>query len=158
MTELERCREALEAFGHTFDSIKEHSKHGEMTINSEILQQAIRQMKHDACEFATIVKNALYPPPEMETVGITVWAIVSPSGFVETTSASEDLQRSQVGNENSPFFKHQVASLTGTITRPKKQPVEKSARVAFNADGWGRADGGDWQEVSGKSGTFTWHE
>lgn len=69
-------------------------------------------------------------PPKLEEVEVSSWAIIAPSGFIETTSANEELQRNQVGNPNSPFYGYQVAKLTGTYKRPKPQPIEKS--VSFN--------------------------
>jgi len=109
-TKIERLEKAVEIALDSFTNMKQFS----FRADSENAASAIRA-----------IQQVLASPPEMETVEVTVWAIVAPSGFVETTSGNEDLQRSQVGNDNSPFFKYQVVSLTGSYQRPKKQPVEK---------------------------------
>lgn len=87
---------------------------------------------------------------------MTSWAIIAPSGFVETTSVNEELQRGQVANENSPYCGYRVVKLTGTYQRVKPQSVECFARVMFCDNG---AHGySTIADVAGKTGIFTWQE
>jgi len=66
------------------------------------------------------------PQPVMETVDLACWAIVAPSGYVETTSSNESLQRSQISNENSPFYGYRVVELSGTYQREVKPKTKHS--------------------------------
>lgn len=158
-TELERCKEALAVARHAM-AILANVQPGESPF------QLITAYQKD-------IDTILNPPPEMEEVELVSWAIIAPSGFIETTSTNEGLQRDQVGNPNSPFYGYQVVPLTGTIKRPKKQPVERSVTavgVKFDSGDCGTSiwphganltgDATVWSNLHGKTGTltFTWTE
>lgn len=112
------------------------------------------------------------PPPEMEDVDVTSWAIIAPSGFIETTSINEELQQGQVANENSPYYGYRVVKLAGTYQRVKPKPVERSVSVeVLVTDGGSTIErvtaaathGAPFRghsEISGKEGilTFTYTE
>ena len=117
----------------------------------EALQVAIEELgtknRHTlekTCEAASVealerMDKILNPPVEMETFKVVRW-------YCPKCNSTD----CETGG-------HESVKLTGTYPRPKKQPVERSASVAFTTNGWERCDG-EWREVSGKTGTFIWVE
>ena len=105
----------------------------------------------------TAIKFILHPLPEMEAVEVERFIVFYPDGSTSHVLTREGLQHFDCKGG-------MVERVAKTITRPKKQPIEKSARVMLvEHDGVLAVQiiasaGVTCNDLIGKEGHFVWAE
>jgi hypothetical protein len=108
--------------------------HAENTRLRESIEWAEECLSEEAAPHRADELRARAFPPKMGPVEVKVWAIIAPSGFIETTSVNEGLQRDQVANVHSPFYGHKVIELKGIDHRPIPAKVKRREEVRHTGD------------------------